>query len=90
MFECSVQYLQQPETVFAEIYRVLKPGGVVIMSFSNRMFYEKAVAAWRQNTDYGRQQLVKSYFQAVSGFSEPEVVTAVRSSYRKRQCGGVH
>ena len=31
---CSVQ-------VFAEIYRVLKPGGVCIMSFSNRMFYTK-------------------------------------------------
>jgi ubiquinone/menaquinone biosynthesis C-methylase UbiE len=48
----SVQYLQQPEAVFAEIYRVLKPGGVAIMTFSNRMFYEKAVAAWR-DTDSG-------------------------------------
>ena len=40
----SVQYLQYPEKVFAEIYRVLKPGGVVIMSFSNRMFYQKAIS----------------------------------------------
>lgn len=38
---CSVQYLQQPERVFAEVYRVLKPGGVAIFTFSNRMFYEK-------------------------------------------------
>ncbi|MGB3136650.1 MAG: class I SAM-dependent methyltransferase, partial [Nodosilinea sp.] len=37
----SVQYLQQPEAVFSEIYRVLKPGGIAIVSFSNRMFYQK-------------------------------------------------
>lgn len=73
----SVQYLQQPEAVFAEMHRVLKPGGVAIVSFSNRLFYEKAIAAWRQNTDFGRQQLVKSYFQAVVGFSDPDVVTGV-------------
>jgi len=32
----------QPEKVFAEIYRVLKPGGSCIMTFSNRLFYDKA------------------------------------------------
>lgn len=32
----SVQYMQQPEAVFAEVYRVLKPGGVAIFTFSNR------------------------------------------------------
>ncbi len=39
----SVQYLQQPERVFAEIHRLLKPGGVCIMAFSNRMFASKAI-----------------------------------------------
>lgn len=33
--------MQQPERVFAEVYRVLKPGGVFILTFSNRMFYDK-------------------------------------------------
>ena len=46
----SVQYLQRPEAVFAEVFRVLKPGGVAIFSFSNRMFYSKAIAAWRDGT----------------------------------------
>ncbi len=55
----SVQYLQQPEAVFAEVYRVLKPGGVAIFTFSNRMFYDKAINAWRDGTGYGRWQLVK-------------------------------
>jgi len=31
--------------VFAEIFRVLKPGGVCIVTFSNRLFYDKARAA---------------------------------------------
>ncbi|KAI4348234.1 hypothetical protein L6164_008981 [Bauhinia variegata] len=70
----SVQYLQQPEKVFAEVFRVLKPGGVLIVSFSNRMFYEKAISAWRDRTAYSRVQLVVQYFQSVQGFTEPEVI----------------
>ncbi|KAM0828003.1 hypothetical protein ACQ4PT_067826 [Festuca glaucescens] len=70
----SVQYLQSPEKVFAEIYRVLKPGGVCIVSFSNRMFYEKAIGAWREGSAYSRVQLVTQYFQCVEGFTRPEVV----------------
>ncbi len=71
----SVQYLQNPERVFAEILRVLKPGGVAIISFSNRMFYQKAIQAWRDSTDLHRVSLVKSYFQATPGFSEPQVMS---------------
>eukprot|EP00897_Mesotaenium_endlicherianum_P008600 jgi/Mesen1/7769/ME000408S06885 len=70
----SVQYLQQPERVFAEIYRVLRPGGVCIVSFSNRMFYQKAIASWRDSSGYGRIQLVRQYFQCVQGFTVAEVV----------------
>jgi SAM-dependent methyltransferase len=70
----SVQYLQYPEAIFAELCRILKPGGIVIVSFSNRMFYQKAIAAWRDNTDLGRLALVKSYFQSVPGFAEPEAI----------------
>lgn len=70
----SVQYLQQPEKVFAEVFRGLKPGGVFIVSFSNRLFYEKAISAWRDSTGYGRVQLVVQYFQCVQGFTQPEVI----------------
>jgi len=34
----------QPERVFAEVFRVLKPGGCCIMTFSNRLYYEKVRA----------------------------------------------
>ncbi len=70
----SVQYLQRPEAVFAEIYRVLKPQGICMVSFSNRMFYQKAIQAWRDGSEAERVNLVKSYFAAVPGFEQPEVV----------------
>ncbi|EEF35456.1 methyltransferase, putative [Ricinus communis] len=70
----SVQYLQHPEKVFAEVFRVLRPGGMFIVSFSNRMFYEKAIGAWRDGTAYSRVQLVVQYFQCIEGFTQPEIV----------------
>ena len=70
----SVQYLQYPEAVFAEIYRILKPAGIAIISFSNRMFYQKAIQVWRDGSETTRAQLVKGYFQSVSGFSNPEII----------------
>jgi SAM-dependent methyltransferase len=71
----SIQYLQFPEAVFAEIYRILKPGGVVIISFSNRMFYEKAIQAWREASESDRVELVKCYFAAIpGGFTTPEII----------------
>lgn len=71
----SVQYLQYPDAIFHEMHRILKPGGVAIVSFSNRMFYQKAIQAWREGSEASRVKLVKSYFQSVPGFSPPEVIS---------------
>ena len=70
----SLQYLEYPEAIFSEIARVLKPGGIAIFSFSNRMFYQKAISAWRDATDRQRIHLVKSYFQLIADFDTPQVV----------------
>ncbi|MGC9527051.1 MAG: class I SAM-dependent methyltransferase [Limnospira sp.] len=75
----SVQYLQYPEAVFQEMHRVLKPGGIAIVSFSNRMFFQKAIAAWREATEAKRVKLVEGYFNSVRsgelpGFSVPEAI----------------
>lgn len=70
----SIQYLQYPEAVMSEIYRILKPQGIVIISFSNRMFYQKAIAAWRDGSATSRVQLVKKYIQSVPGFSKSELI----------------
>ena len=50
----SVDYLTRPLEVFKEIHRCLKPGGVAIMSFSNRCFPTKAIAIWTQTGDLVR------------------------------------
>ncbi|MBH8564331.1 class I SAM-dependent methyltransferase [Nostoc sp. CENA67] len=70
----SVQYVQYPEAVFSEIYRILKPGGVAIISFSNRMFFQKAIQAWRDASEPTRVELVKNYFASVPGFTTPEII----------------
>jgi len=77
----SVQYLQYPEAVFAEIHRILKVGGIAIISFSNRMFYQKAIQAWRDAEESDRTKLVFKYFASVpKGFSRPELVANVPPS----------
>lgn len=73
----SVQYLQYPEAIFSEMARVLKPGGVAIVSFSNRMFFQKAIQAWREATETERVELVKRYVTAVPEFAAPEVIARV-------------
>jgi SAM-dependent methyltransferase len=73
----SVQYLQYPEAIFAEIHRILKPDGIAIFSFSNRMFYHKAIEIWRDGSEIDRVELVKGYFNSVPGFSEPESIVHV-------------
>ncbi|MDP5338707.1 MAG: class I SAM-dependent methyltransferase, partial [Nodularia sp. (in: cyanobacteria)] len=70
----SVQYMQYPEAIFAEIHRLLKPGGIAIISFSNRMFFQKAIQAWRDAAETTRVELVKHYFTSVPGFTVPEVI----------------
>ncbi len=40
----SVQYLKRPVEVFREVARVLKPNGVSLVSFSDRMFPDEGCA----------------------------------------------
>ena len=55
----SIQYLQQPMAVLREVARVLRPGAPLIISFSNRCFWTKAVAIWRALDDSGHARLVE-------------------------------
>ena len=60
----SVQYLQYPGDLFGEFGRVLAPNGVVIVSFTNRMFPTKAIRAWRTRSMDERAALVEEYVTA--------------------------
>ena len=68
----SVQYLIHPIHVFGEIARVLNPGSVCAVSFSNRCFPTKAVAIWRTMDDRDHGRLVGYYFVESGGFEEPD------------------
>jgi hypothetical protein len=67
----SIQYLQQPVAVLSEVARLLRPGAPLIISFSNRCFWTKAVAIWRALDDAGHAKLVEHYLRH-AGFAEIE------------------
>eukprot|EP00466_Bigelowiella_natans_P013484 jgi/Bigna1/137434/aug1.39_g12142 len=67
----SVDYLSKPIEIFKEINRVLKPGGVLINSFSNRCFPTKAIDLWLNTQDWTHLLIVAQYFK-MAGFENPE------------------
>ena len=58
----SVDYLNQPQAIFKEIARVLRPGGECIISMSNRCFPTKAFRIWLQTNDLEHIFIVGSFF----------------------------
>ncbi len=69
----SVDYLSRPLEVFAEVARVLRPGGLFMCTFSNRCFPTKAIRGWLSTDDRGRCAIVATYFDLTDGFAEPLV-----------------
>ena len=64
----SIDYLTRPIEVLTDVGRVLRPGGPLAVTFSNRCFPTKAVAAWRAGDDADHRLLVDAYFRAVTAF----------------------
>jgi hypothetical protein len=78
----SIQYMTQPVKVFGEVNRILKPGGLFAVLFSNRMFPTKAVAIWRSLDDRQHVDLIGAYFQQAGNY------TAVEAQDRTPQAPG--
>jgi SAM-dependent methyltransferase len=59
----SVEYLVQPGGVFAEVLRMLRPGGVFVLTFSNRWFPAKAIRVWSELHEFERVGMVTQWLQ---------------------------
>ena len=67
------QYLQYPEAVAAELWRITRPGGQLIVAFSNRMFFTKAPLIWADSGDREHLSYVGEVLQA-QGWPTPAVI----------------
>jgi len=74
-FDCvictvSVEYMTRPVAVFRDIARILKPGGRLVHTFSNRWFPPKAIRLWTELHEFERMGLVLDYFQQSGQFTD--------------------
>ena len=67
----SVDYLVRPVAVFAEVARVLRPGGRFVVTFSNRCFPTKVIRGWALADAAGCLEIVSRYFRLSRGFDAP-------------------
>ena len=83
--QLTIDYLTRPLAVCRELFRVLKVGGTVHVSFSNRLFLQKAVDNWTGRDDVEHVEIVASYLLS-AGFQD---VRAVDLSIRKPRSGSI-
>ncbi len=65
----SVEYLTRPRAVFADVARVLTPGGIFIVTFSDRWFPTKAIRIWKELHPFERMGLVLELFHQAERFA---------------------
>ena len=65
----SIDYLVKPREVVGEVFRVTKPGGKAVFSFSNRCFPTKVIGRWLKTDDLEHCMIAASYLH-YSGFTE--------------------
>ncbi len=82
----SIDYMVDPIAVLKECRRVLRSGGKVIISQSNRCFPTKAIAMWLNMNDRQHLELINGYFQYAGGFKPRKAfditATVPNNSYR--------
>ena len=65
----SIEYLVDPLAVFREVLRVMRPGGIFLVAFSNRWFETKAVKVWKEIHEFERMGMVLELFMRTEGFT---------------------
>lgn len=69
----SIDYLVRPIDVLRDAARVVKPGGTVVCTFSNRCFPTKVIQGWLRLDDEARADVVAEYFRLTDAYDEPTV-----------------
>jgi SAM-dependent methyltransferase len=72
----SVEYLTRPATVFADVARVLAPGGLFAVTFSDRWFPTKAIRVWKELHPFERMGLVLELFHQAKRFTDLETFSS--------------
>ncbi len=70
----SIDYLVRPIDVLREVARVVKPGGTVVCTFSNRCFPTKVIRGWLAISEAERCHVVGQYFRHAGLYHEPQAV----------------
>ena len=85
----SIDYLTKPLDVMSEVARVLRPGGIVAVVFSDRLFFSKAVAVWTGKDDEEHIYTVGSYMHYGGGdrLSNPRALDLTPKASRKSKTG---
>ena len=71
LLQLSIDYLTSPIEVLAETARLLRPGGYLHVSFSNRVFLTKCVGLWSGKGDDEHMETVGDYMKAARGYQMP-------------------
>jgi SAM-dependent methyltransferase len=70
----SIQYLVRPIEVFAEIGRILRPGGQLVVAMSHRCFPTKAIRGFQEGALADRIRLISEYMNRAAAYNEPVFV----------------
>ena len=68
LLHAGIEYVLDPIGLVQELHRIIKPGGRLILSFSNRSVEEKSVKVWRELLDFERFGLLLSYLRSHGQF----------------------
>lgn len=69
----SVDYMTRPLEIFREVGRVLRPGGLFLVIFSNRMFPQKVIRFWQRASEEERIMYVEDLFNYSGCFDPPDI-----------------